>query len=75
MEKKSPIKVIKRGERAQQEQAAPETEQKKSAQETAREMVTTVTGWVNEFQQRRRRETKQALSSLFSDSSPRPSQA
>jgi predicted solute-binding protein len=69
---KRTIKVVKRSQREQQEAAA-QNEVKKSAQQSARDMVTTVTGWVNEFQQRRRDETRQALKTLFADSTPRPS--
>ncbi|HEV2706126.1 MAG TPA: hypothetical protein VGV59_09395 [Pyrinomonadaceae bacterium] len=67
MNTKTPIKVIKRGERNRQEQAAGEavSNAKKSAQETAREMVATVTEWVNEFQQKRRMETSQAIKTLL----------
>ncbi|MEO6588730.1 MAG: hypothetical protein ABIP06_05330 [Pyrinomonadaceae bacterium] len=38
---------------------------KKSKHEAAREMVSTVSNWVNDFQQRRRVETKQAFANLF----------
>ena len=76
MKKKTPIKVIKREERNRQqaasESAAPE---RKTAQETAREMVATVTGWVAEFQQQRRAETRQALKTLFRDNAPQPGEA
>ena len=56
MKAKTRIKVIKRGEkdRQQQQHTAEAAEPKKSAQETAREMVSTVSQWVNEFQQKRR---------------------
>ena len=37
-----------------------------SAKQTAREMVSTVSGWVSDFQHRRREETKQAFEMLFS---------
>lgn len=74
MKTKTPIKVIKRGERSRQEQE-PETAPKKTAQETARDMVSTVSGWVNEFQQKRRTETTQAIKSLFTDSTPQTSKA
>ncbi|HEV2802317.1 MAG TPA: hypothetical protein VGW12_17730 [Pyrinomonadaceae bacterium] len=72
------IKIIKRGERAAQSIAAAETtnnEAKKSTHEAAREVVATVTEWVNEFQQKRRTETSQALKTLFGDSAPQPSKA
>lgn len=37
-----------------------------TAKQTAREMVTTVSSWVSDFQHRRREETKQAFEMLFS---------
>ncbi len=71
------VKVIKRSERAAQEaqETAAEQTAKKSTQETAHDMVTTVTGWVAEFQQKRRAETRQALKTLFSDVTPQPGKA
>lgn len=72
--KKPVVKIVKRGERQQQEAAAAQIEPKKTTQQSARDMVATVSGWVNEFQQRRRQETKQALKTLLADSTPRPSQ-
>lgn len=44
-----------------------------STKKAAREMVSTVTDWVNEFQHRRREETKQAFEMLFS-TQPKPSE-
>lgn len=65
------IKIIKRGERAALEASAgANKEQKKSTQESARDMVATVTDWVNEFQQKRRTETANALKTLFPDTTP-----
>lgn len=77
MTKKQPIKIIKRAERTAQEAAhAPEEDAaKKSAQESARDMVATVTSWVSEFQQKRRNETAQALKTLLTDATPRPTEA
>lgn len=77
MATKSNVKVIKRSERAAQEaqDTAAEQAAKKSAQETARDMVTTVTGWVAEFQQKRRNETRQAFKTLFADATPQPGKA
>ena len=72
------IKIIKRGERAAQEVAAAETannQQKKTTHEAARDVVATVTEWVNEFQQKRRTETSQALKTLFGETTPQPSKA
>ena len=58
------IKVIKKGEKVKA-QEIPDTE-KKSTQEAAREIVSTVSNWVTDFQQRRREDTKQAFENLFS---------
>jgi uncharacterized membrane-anchored protein len=72
------IKIIKRGERAAQEAAAASianSEQKKTTHEAARDVVATVTEWVNEFQQKRRTETSQALKTLFGETAPQPSKA
>ena len=65
MTKKNPIKVIKREERNRQQNVGEQSQNtKKSAQETAREMVGTVTNWVNEFQQKRRTETSRAIQNI-----------
>jgi flagellar hook-basal body complex protein FliE len=75
MTKKAPIKIIKRNERGRAvESGANKTETKKSPQQTAREMVNTVSNWVNEFQQKRRAETTQAIKTLFPEP-PQPSEA
>jgi hypothetical protein len=75
MQKKIPIKVIKRDERNRQQQPAAEAvTERKSAQEAARDMVATVSQWVNEFQQKRRAETAQAIKTLL-DASPQTSKA
>jgi hypothetical protein len=64
MNTKGKIKVIKKGE---QKAAAPKVKvEKKSAQVAARAMVSNVTNWVTDFQQRRREETKQAIEKFFS---------
>ena len=73
MNTKTPIKIIKRGERRRQTEAAERPVEKKSAQEAAREIVATVTEWVNEFQQKRRVETRQAIKKLLSETTPQPS--
>ena len=76
MSKKTPIKVIKRAERDRQEK---ETEVVKttrpSAPEAAREIVANVTNWVQEFQQKRRTETAQAIKTLLTDRPAQPSEA
>lgn len=73
MKTKSPIKVIKRDERSRHAAGAEDTAAKKTTQEAARDMVATVSGWVNEFQQKRRSETRQAIKTVFSDATPQPS--
>ncbi|MDT5269029.1 MAG: hypothetical protein QOH49_1215 [Acidobacteriota bacterium] len=76
MQKKTPIKIIKRGERNRQQQPAAEpVVERKTAQEAARDMVATVSQWVNEFHQKRRSETAQAIKTLFTDPTPQTSKA
>ena len=76
MKKKTPIKIIKRDERNRQAQsAAKEVVPKKSTQEAARDMVATVSQWVNEFQQKRRMETAHAIKTLLSETTPQASKA
>ena len=77
MQKKTPIKVIKRGERnrPQQPAAAEPVAERTSAKEAARDMVANVSQWVNEFQQKRRSETAQAIKTLFADPTPQTSKA
>ncbi len=78
MQKKTPIKIIKRGERNRQQQPAASanvTAERTSAKEAARDMVATVSQWVNEFQQKRRSETAQAIKTLFADATPQTSKA
>ena len=66
MTAKPKIKVIKKGEVKPSEKTA--LTDKKSKQKQAREMVSTVSNWVNEFQRLRSEETKQAFNRFF----PRP---
>ena len=75
MKKKTPIKIIKRDERNRQPAAPEESAPKKSTQEAARDMVATVSQWVNEFQQKRRVETARAIKTLLSDAVPQTSKA
>jgi len=76
MKKKTPIKIIKREERNRQPQPAVEdSAPKKTTQETARDMVATVTQWVNEFHQKRRIETAQAIKTLLAETAPQTSKA
>ena len=76
MKTKTPIKVIKRDERSRLKQATEEVKpERKTAQETARDMVATVSQWVNEFQQKRRAETAHAFKTLLNDATPQPGKA
>ncbi|MDQ3920017.1 MAG: hypothetical protein M3348_16250 [Acidobacteriota bacterium] len=76
MKKKAPIKIIKRDERSRQQKPAEGVvAERKSTQEAARDMVATVTQWVNEFQQKRRVETTRAIKTLFTDATPQTSKA
>jgi hypothetical protein len=71
MSEKKTIRVIKKNERARKEKPAPKGN---TTAQTARDMVQTVTNWVNELQQKRRVETTNAIKSLLPES-PRPSEA
>ena len=66
MTNKAKIKVIKRNEiKAIEKPVVVEKNEKKSNRVAAREMVSTVTNWVTEFQRNKREETKQAFEQLF----------
>lgn len=65
MTAKAKIKVIKKSEIKTVE--APVKQEKVTKQQAAREMVSTVSNWVNDFQQRRRFETKQAIEKFLSN--------
>src|SRR5215217_5769884 len=69
MSEKKTIRIIKKGEKSRPVVKA----KANTARETARDMVGTVTNWVNEFQQRRRAETTNALRIL--SETPRGSEA
>jgi len=62
MTAKAKIKIIKKNDVKIVE--APIKAERKTNQ-AAREMVSTVTNWVSDFQQRRRDETKQAIEKFF----------
>jgi len=62
------IKVIKKGEQVKVKEAP--AVDNKSTKEAAREIVSTVTNWVTDFQQRRREDTKQAIEKLFAQQQP-----
>ena len=66
---KKTIRVIKKGQLKGQQTAERKAN---SPRETAREMVKTVTNWVNELQQKRSAETANALK--FLADTPRPSE-
>ncbi len=70
MSEKKTIKIIKKSERTRKQKPAPKEH---TTAQTAREMVQTVTNWVNELQQKRRAETTQAIKSLL-PKNPRPSE-
>ena len=73
---KKAIKVIKRDERARREQAeAKKIPGAKTTPEAARDMVATVTEWVNELQQRHRTDTARAIKNLFSEPAPQTGEA
>jgi hypothetical protein len=73
MTTKARVKIIKKNQlKDSTESVRIEVSPKQTAQ-TAREMVSTVTGWVSDFQHRRREETKQAFEILFS-AQPKPSE-
>ena len=69
MSEKKQIRIVKKGEKNRPVVKV----QRNTARETARDMVGTVTNWVNEFQQRRRTETTNALRIL--SKTPRGSEA
>jgi len=76
MKNKTPIKVIKRDERNRVKQSTEEVKvERKSTQEAARDMVATVSQWVNEFQQKRRAETAHAFKTLLGEPTPQTGKA
>ncbi len=62
MSEKKTIRVIKKDERNLKQKPAPK---EVTPRQTAREMVQTVTNWVNELQQKRRVETANAIKLLL----------
>jgi hypothetical protein len=71
MTEKAKIKVIKKGE--MKNAPAPEVKEARSTRVAAREMVSNVSTWVNEFQTRKRDETKIAIEKFFGPN-PQPSE-
>jgi hypothetical protein len=63
MSEKKVVKVIKREERVQKKASARAA--RNSKRKTPTDMVSTVTSWVNDFQQRQRSETSKAIESLI----------
>src|SRR2546422_4322299 len=58
------IKVVKRAERGKRKPASAKT-RRDSARKAARDMVATVTDWVNEFQEKQTRDTTKAINNLM----------
>ncbi|MGH9930028.1 MAG: hypothetical protein ACREA9_12510 [Pyrinomonadaceae bacterium] len=71
MSEKKAIKIIKKDERTRKQKPAP---RENTTAQTAREMVKTVSNWVNELQQKRRTETANAIKLMMPDD-PRASEA
>ncbi len=65
METKAKIKVIKKDSMPEFKIRKSVQVKPKTTQAAARDMVSTVSGWVSDFQQRRREETKEAIKLLF----------
>jgi hypothetical protein len=71
MSEKKVIKIIKKDERVRKQKPVPKPN---TTAQTARDMVQTVTNWVNELQQKRRVETTNAIK-LMLPKNPRASEA
>lgn len=69
MSGKKTVRIIKKGQLKSQQTVERKAN---SPRETARDMVKTVTNWVNELQQKRSAETANALK--FLSDTPRPSE-
>lgn len=66
------IRIVKSAERTKREELTlldKNDKNKKTAQQAAREMMSTVSDWVNEIHQRQQVETKRAIRSLFPETS------
>ncbi|MDM7924018.1 MAG: hypothetical protein QUS14_17135 [Pyrinomonadaceae bacterium] len=72
MTEKMKIKVIKKG--TVKEAVQPERTELRTKRAAAREMVANVTSWVNDFQTRKRDETKIAFEQLFANR-PQPTES
>lgn len=64
------IKIVKRAERVNRK-----PKKSRSNRKSASDMVTTVTHWVNEFQQRQRVETANAVECLIRSRRQQPNEA
>jgi hypothetical protein len=64
MSEKKNIKVVKRAERGHRKPASSKN-RRDSARKSAREMVATVTNWVNEFQEKQANDATKAIGSLL----------
>ena len=73
MSEKKVIKVIKREERVLNKPSRRSARQNK--RKTPTDMVTTVSGWVNDFQKRQREETSIAIDSLLRARQQQPNEA
>ena len=74
MSEKKVVKVIKREERVLNKPKRRSARQNK--RKTPTDMVTTVTGWVNDFQKRQRDETSKAIENLIrARQQPQPNEA
>lgn len=73
MDGKPKIKVIKKGSIQEPVKKTVKSEQR-SKREAARDMVSTVSNWVNDFQARKRDETKLAFEQLFAQR-PQPNES
>ena len=71
MSEKKVIRIIKKGELTRKQKPAPKGI---TTAQTARDMVKTVTNWVNELQQKRRTETANAIKLMLRDD-PRANEA
>jgi hypothetical protein len=71
MSEKKTIRIVKKEDRTRRTKAVP---RKNVPRDTAREIVQTVTNWVNEVQQKRRLETAHAIKTLLTKD-PSPSEA
>ena len=65
MNDKPKIKIIKKGSQTPIQNRKRKKTKSNTSQQTAREMVSTVSNWVNDFQKKRRGETAEAFKMLF----------